>query len=196
METKIQELTEKLYLEGVEKGNQEAQRLIEEAQNRRKTMMERAQEEAKEILSKAQKQADDLKKNTESELKIYAAQAMSAMKSEIANLLTGKLVNSSLETAFNRPDFMQQVILKLVSEWPKNEQLVIGTEDAKALKGYFEIHAKEFLDKGLTIEQINGKKHAFTIAPADGTYKINFGEQEFMEYFKDFLRPQLIDLLF
>ena len=32
--------------------------------------------------------------------------------------------------------------------------------------------------------------------PSDGAYKVNFGEEEFMNYFKDFLRPQLIDILF
>ncbi|MCL2289643.1 MAG: hypothetical protein FWC34_02915 [Bacteroidetes bacterium] len=196
MEAKIQELTEKLYLEGVEKGNQEAERLIEDAQNRRKAMLEGAQEEVKEVINKAHKQADDLKKNTEAELKLYAAQAVDALKSEIANLLTNKLANSSVKTAFDQPDFMQKIILKLVAEWPKKEQLTIGTEDANALKNYFEANAKELLDKGVKIEQVSGKKHAFAIAPADGTYKINFGEEEFVEYFKEFLRPQLIDLLF
>jgi V/A-type H+-transporting ATPase subunit E len=196
MEAKIQELTEKLYLEGVEKGEKEAQRLIDEAQNRRKALLEESQEEAKEIVNKAQKQAADLKKNTEAELKLYAAQAIEALKSEAVNLLNNTLVNNAVQTAFNQPDFMQKIILKLVSEWHKNEQLTIGTEDANALKAYFEANAKELLGKGVKIEQINGKKHAFTIAPADGTYKINFGEDEFIEYFKEFLRPQLIDLLF
>lgn len=32
MENKIQELTDKIYREGVEKGNEEAQRLVSEAQ--------------------------------------------------------------------------------------------------------------------------------------------------------------------
>jgi len=196
MEAKIQELTDKLYFEGVEKGNKEAERLIEDAQNRRKVMLEAVQEEAKEIINKAHKQADDLKKNTEAELKLYAAQAADALKSELADLLTNKLANAGVKTAFDQPDFMQKVILKLVSEWPKKEQLTIGTEDAHALNAYFATHAKELLDKGLKIEQVNGKKHSFTIAPADGTYKINFGEEEFVEYFKEFLRPQLIDLLF
>jgi V/A-type H+-transporting ATPase subunit E len=196
MEVKIQELTEKLYLEGVEKGEKEAERLIEEAQNRRKALMEAAQEEAKEMVNKAQKQAGDLKKNTEAELKLYAAQTVEALKSEVTNLLNNTMVNKVVKSAFSQTDFMQKIILKLVSEWPKNEQLTIGAEDATALKAYFDAHAKELLDKGLKIEQINGKKHAFTIAPADGTYKINFGEEEFIEYFKEFLRPQLIDLLF
>ena len=34
MENKIQELTDKIYREGVEKGNEEAQRLICEAQKK------------------------------------------------------------------------------------------------------------------------------------------------------------------
>jgi V/A-type H+-transporting ATPase subunit E len=196
MESKIQELTEKLFLEGVEKGEQEAQRLIEDAQNRRKNLIEEAQNEAKEIVSKAQKQVADLKKNTEAELKLYAAQAIEALKSEVVNLLNHTLAHNAVETVCNQPDFMQQMILKLVAEWAKNEQLTIETEDTAALKTYFERNAKELLDKGLKIEQINGKKHTFTIAPADGTYKINFGEEEFTAYFKEFLRPQLIDLLF
>lgn len=196
METKIQELTDKLYLEGVEKGEKEAERLIEEAQNRRKALIDEAQNEARDIVNKAEKNSGDLKKNTESELKLYAAQSVEALKSEITNLITDKLASSAVESAFNSPDFMQKIILKLVSEWPKNEQLTIGSEDADELKKYFESNAKELLDKGVKIEQINGKKHTFTIAPADGTYKINFGEDEFIEYFKDFLRPQLIDLLF
>ena len=196
MESKIQELTEKLYLEGVEKGEKEAQRLIDDAQNRRKALVEEAQEEAKEIVNKATKQAEDLKKNTESELKLYAAQAIEALKSEVTNLLNNTVTSNAVKSAFNEPNFMQKVILKLVSEWPKNEQLAIGVEDANTLKAYFENNAKELLEKKLKIEQVNGKKHSFTIAPADGTYKINFGEEEFIEYFKEFLRPQLIDLLF
>ncbi len=196
MDVKIQELTEKLYLEGVEKGEKEAAKLMEEAQNRRKMMLEEAQEEAKEIILQAKKQADELQKNTEAELKLYAAQAVDALKSEVVNLLTDKLVYTAVQSAFDKPHFMQELILKLVSEWPKEEQLTIGAEDAKSLNEYFKVHAHELLDKGVIIEHVSEKKHSFTITPADGTYKMFFGEEEFIEYFKDFLRPQLIDLLF
>ena len=46
------------------------------------------------------------------------------------------------------------------------------------------------------IEQVNGKKASFSIVPADGSYKVTFGEEEFVEFFKEFLRPQLIEMLF
>ncbi len=196
METKIKELTDKLYQEGVEKGEAEATRLIEDAQNRRKSIMEEAQNEAKEIVNKAIKQSEDLKKNTESELKLYASQAVSALQSEVANKITGKLAEEAVKSVFDKKDFMEELIVKLVSEWSKKENLTISVEDAEALKNYFNIKAKELLDKGITFEQVNGKKHSFTIAPTDGTYKVNFGKEEFVAYFKEFLRPQLVNLLF
>jgi V/A-type H+-transporting ATPase subunit E len=196
MESKIQELTEKLYIEGVEKGEMEAQKLIEEAQNRSNIIIDKAQEEAKEIVQKAMKQAEELKKNTESELKLYADQTVETLRAEVANLLTDKLAQMSVKTAFTQHDFMPKLILQLVSEWHKKEQLTVGLEDSDRLIAFFIANAKEMLDAGLEIEEVNGKKHSFTITPTDGSYKITFGEEEFIAYFKDFLRPQLVDLLF
>ncbi|MDL2314693.1 hypothetical protein LJC16_00355 [Bacteroidales bacterium OttesenSCG-928-C19] len=196
MENKIQELTDKLYQEGVEKGELEAARIIREANEEKIALLEKAQKKADEIIANAQKAASELTKNTESELKLYTKQAVEAIKSEVTNLITDKVASSAVQSAFDGKDFMQKMLLSLVSEWAKNEKLVIGTSDADTLRTYFEANAKDLLDKGLKIEQINGKLHSFTIAPADGTYKITFGEEEFIAYFKEFLRPQLIDLLF
>ena len=77
-----------------------------------------------------------------------------------------------------------------------DEPIVISTADAESLKKYFAAHAKALLDKGVTIQQVNGIKTLFTVSPADGSYKVNFGEEEFMNYFKAFLRPQLVEMLF
>ena len=74
-----------------------------------------------------------------------------------------------------------------------DEPIVISTSDAEGLKKYFTAaQAKELLDKGVKIEQVNGIKTLFSVSPADGSYKVNFGEEEFMNYFKErFLRPAI-----
>ena len=84
----------------------------------------------------------------------------------------------------------------LAAQWSANEFIVISTADAEGLKKYFVANAKALLDKGVRIEEVNGTKSLFTISPADGSYKVNFGEEEFENYFKDFLRPQLVEMLF
>lgn len=196
MENKIQELTDKIYREGVEKGNEEAQRLIANAQEEAKKIIEDAKQQAESIIASSRKSADELAENTKSELKLFAGQAVNALKSEITTMITDKIVSSSVDEFANNKDFLNAFIVALASKWSVDEPIVISTNDAAALKKYFATHAKALLDKGVTIEQVNGIKVLFSVSPADGAYKVNFGEEEFMNYFKEFLRPQLVEMLF
>lgn len=196
MNTKIQELTDKIYREGVEKGNEEAGRIIAEAQSQKQSMISEAEAEAKRVIAEAEKQASELKKNTEAELKLFAAQSVEALKSEVANLITGDVVSANVKAAMADKAFMQQVILTLAKSWASQEALTIQSSEADALARYFESNAKALLNQGVKIEKVAGKSTSFTILPADGSYKVTFGEEEFVAFFKDFLRPQLVEMLF
>lgn len=196
MENKIQELTDKIYREGVEKGNEEAQKLIAKAQEEAKRIIEDARKEADSIVATAHKSADELAENTKSELKLFAGQAVNALKSEIATLVTDNIVNADVKAFAANKDYLNAFIVALASKWSVNEPFVISTADAEGLTKYFAAKAKDLLDKGVKIEQVNGIKTLFSVSPADGSYKVNFGEEEFMNYFKEFLRPQLVEMLF
>ena len=129
--------------------------------------------------------------------KIYlTGQAVNALKSEIATMVTDKLITASVKDFAQDKDYLNAFIVALASKWSVDEPIVISTADAESLKKYFAAHAKALLDKGVKIEQVNGIKTLFTVSPADGSYKVNFGEEEFMNYFKAFLRPQLVEMLF
>ncbi|MFY9118678.1 MAG: hypothetical protein WAP53_00120 [Dysgonamonadaceae bacterium] len=193
---KIQELTSKLYSEGIEKGKEEAEKIINEAKALSNRIIEDAKNKAREIVAAAEKEAKELKSNTEAELKLYASQAIEALKTEIVNLVTDKLAKSNVKAAFEDKEFMQKVILELVKNWARDEKLVIGVENAEELKNYIAANAKGLLEKGLKIESVSGIKTGFILAPEDSTYKVKFGEEEFVEYFKEFLRPQIRELLF
>ena len=196
MENKIQELTDKIYREGVEKGNEEARRLVKNAQNEALQIVENAKKEADLILTAAKKSSDEMEEHTKSELKLFANQAVNALKSEVANLITDKIVHASVQDMLKDKEVMNAFLLSLASQWSANENIVISSSDAESLKAYFQVKAKELLDKGVAIEQVNGQKALFSISPANGAYKVNFGEEEFENYFKSFLRPQLVEMLF
>ena len=196
MDTKIQELTDKIYKEGVEKGNEEASRIIAEAVEKQNSILSSAQAEAQQIIAAAEKQASELKKNTEAELKLFATQYVEALKSEIANLVNGKIAASNVKAVVSDKEFMQKIMLEMAKEWVKKEALTIQTDDASSLITYFESNAKALLNNGVKVEQVNGKEASFTILPADGSYKVSFGEAEFVAYFKEFLRPALVEMLF
>lgn len=196
MESKIQELTEKLLNEGVEKGKEKAQQIIDEAQDKAKQIIEDAEKKADDIRNQAKKDAQVLDQNTKSELKMFTDQAVNALKSEVANVVSDKIVKQTVDEIVDDKKFMQQFVLKLAEKWGAQEDIVISAEDAKELKAVFAAKAKNLLDKGVEIRQVNGKDTLFSVEPADGSYKVNFGKEEFEDYFKSFLRPQLIDMLF
>ena len=193
---KIQEITSKLYTEGIEKGKEEAEKIVAEAKVLRDQIVAEAKKEAEQIVMSAKKETGEWKSNTESELKLFASQAAEALKSEITNLVTGKLSASNVKAALEDKTFMQKLITELVQNWSKNETLTIGVENSEELKQYISENAKYLLDKGLKIESVNGLKTSFILSPEDGSYRVKFGEEEFIEYFREFLRPQIQKLLF
>lgn len=196
MESKIQELTNKLLNEGVEKGKIEAEKIIAAAKDESAKIVANAKTEAADIEAAAKKNADTIKDNTVAELKMYSAQALSALKTEVTNVLTNATVEEVVKKVVADKDFMNQFILKLAEKWGSQEDIVITAEDADSLKTVFAKQAKALLDKSVKIEGVHGQKALFTVQPSDGSYKVNFGEAEFEDYFKSFFRPQLVDMLF
>ncbi len=192
----IQELTEQLFHEGVEKGNQEAGAIVAAARKQSEDLLSEAKKQAEAILADAGKKAAELDKNTKAELKLFAAQSVEALKSEVVDLLNGKVVEAAVEQATSDKNFMQQMLLTFVQNWASKGELCIETADEAALTAFFKAKAAEELKKGLQIRQVNGNETDFTLAAADGSYKIQFGKQDFVEYFKEFLRPRLVEMLF
>lgn len=192
----LEELTNKLYNEGVEKGKAQAQELIAQAEQKAADIVAQAEKKAADIEAKAAVKAAELDKNTRSELKLYAEQSVNALRTEVTNLICGKIVADNVKAATADKAFMQSVILKMVESMAKEGSVTISTKDAEELKKYFAANAKALLDKGVKIEEVKDIKTDFAIAPEKGGYKLTFGDKEFEAYFKNFLREQLITLLF
>lgn len=192
----LSELTEKIYAEGVEKGNQEALQIIEKANAQAADIVAQAEKKAAAIVADAEAKAQELNKNTRAELKLFAEQSVSAIKTEVANIITDTVVNDSVKAATSDAKFMQSIIAALAEQMAKDGNVTIEAKDAEALTKYFVANTKGLLDKGVKIVEVKNIKTDFSIVPEKGGYKLNFGEKEFVAYFKEFLRPQLIDILF
>ena len=192
----LSELTDKIYAEGVEKGNAEAQQIVEKANAKAADIIAQAEKKAAAIIADAESKSADLDKKTRAELKLYAEQSVNAVKTEIANLLSDQIAADSVKAATADAKFMQGVIAKLAEQMAKDGEVLIEAKDAEALKKYFTANAKALLEKGVKIAEVKGIKTDFTIQPAKGGYKLAFGDAEFIAYFKEMLRPQLVDQLF
>ncbi len=196
MDSRIKELTEKVYNEGVQRGNAEAERILSEARQRATELEDKAKAQAAEIVRVAQREADTLRQNTESELRLYASQLVESIRASVTDKLTGDIASDNVSAASTDPEFMRRLILELVSGFDLDRGVEISTANAEALSTYFAQNAKAMLERGVRIKSVAGKPTDFSIGPADGAFKIQIGEAEFLELFKSFLRPQLAQRLF
>lgn len=197
MDAKIQELTEKIYNEGVEKGQTEANRLIAEAEAKAQKIEAEAKRKAEEYLKNAEQRASELRQHTEAELQLYASQLVDSLRSSIADQIQGSVAQSSVKAITEDKDFLQGLVGKLAERFDLQRGIEITTADADALRAYFTANAKSLLEEGkVRIRAVAGKPTDFTIAPQDGSFKVQFGQAEFLELFKSFLRPELTKMLF
>lgn len=196
MDTRLQELTDKLFAEGVERGNEQAAQIIADAEQKAAHIVDDAKKQAEQIIAQATRKADELDKNTRSELKLFADQSVNALKTEITNLLTGRLANDDVKAATADKAFMQKVIADLVAQLAKEGSVTVEAKDAEALKKQVAAQAKDLLEKKVEIKEVKGIKTDFVIIPEKGGYKLEFGDEQLVAYFKEYLRPQLIELLF
>jgi len=192
----LEELTNKIYSEGVEKGKAEAAAIVEKAQKEAQVIIEKAQKEASQTLASAEQKAREIEANTKSELRLYMDQSVNALKTEITDMITDRLVSDSVKAATADATFMQGVIMRMASQMVQDGAVCIEAKDAAALIKYFEANAKGLLEKGIEIKEVKGLKTDFSIRSVNGGYKLNFGQAEFKAYFKEFVRPQLAEMLF
>lgn len=196
MDTRLQELTDKLFAEGVERGNEQAAQIVDEAQKKAAQIIEQANAQARQIVADANRKAEELDKNTRSELRLFANQSVSALKTEITNLLTDKLANDSVKAATADKAFMQKLIADLAAQLAKGGNVVIETKDAEALKKQIAGQAKDLLGNKIEVKEVKGIKTDFVVIPEKGGFRLDFGDEQLVEYFKEYLRPQLIEMLF
>jgi V/A-type H+-transporting ATPase subunit E len=202
MENKIQQLTEKVYREGVEKGEAKAKEIEQGAGEKAKQIVSSAKEEAEKIIADAKKQAEELKKTTESEIALSGQQAIGALKQQITDLIVTKATGEGIAESCIDAAFLKEVILTVAKNWSpqSNEtpslEVLLPARKQEELQKTFESSAKSLMKEGITIEYDGAVKTGFRIGPSDGSFKISLTEEDFNEFFKDFLRPRTRSYLF
>ncbi|MBS3775149.1 MAG: V-type ATP synthase subunit E family protein [Bacteroidales bacterium] len=202
MESKLQELTNKLYNEGVEKANEEANKIVEDAKKEADKIKNEAQKEADEIISNARKESEDLKKNAKSEIELAAKQTLREVQKQITGMITMGVIKEPVKESMNDTEFIKELIETLIKNWssPSGEQanlaVTIPENKKKELQDYLEKQAAQQLNAGIQVEISDRMRGGFSIGPADGSYKISFSEEDFENFFKSYLRPRTVEMLF
>jgi len=202
MESKLQELTNKLYNEGVEKANEEAGRIKSEAEKEAEQIKNEARQQAEQIVQQAKQEAEDIQKNTQSEIDLAAKQTLRQVQKQVAGMITTRVIKKPVEKSMEDTEFVKQIVEQVIKNWnpqsgePVDLSITLPEKMQQELQDYLENKAAKELNAGITVEVSDRMKGGFSIGPADGSYKISFSEQDFENFFKAYLRPRTVKMLF
>lgn len=197
MDNKIEQLTKKLYDEGVSKGIQESEEIIAKAKADAQKIVADAEKQASEIIEASKKEAEDLSKNSRAELAMATTQIVGELKLQIADIIDVKTLKADVTAAFSSEDFVKSLILEVIKHWDKESvKLYIETNKKEDIKKYYEsVISKQFKGE-VEIVGDNALSTGFRIAPKDGSYFIDFNAEQFDNMLKGYLRATLNELLF
>ena len=200
MQNKLQELTDKLYNEGLAKGKQEGEEFLAKAKVQADEIVAKAKAEAAAIVAAANKEAEDLKTKVQGDLKMAAAQSVAATKKDIETLVVTKMTEAEVKNALTSADFVKEVVLAVAkgfnTEEPTDLEVVLPESLKKDLEGFVANELGKVLKGG--VEASFSKKIAggFTIGPKDGSYFISFTDETFNALISEYLRPATKKILF
>ena len=196
---KLQELTEKLYSEGLSKGQQEAERLVADAEAKAAALVAEAEQRAAEIVKAAEVKAAELKKNNETEVMLATRQVVAALKENIANLVVAKTTEPAVKAAMVDVEFVKEMLLGIARSWNGERvelSAILPAEQKAKFEAEAESAAKALLAAGIEVGYSERVKSGFKVAPKDGGYYISFTEEDFNALLAEYMKEKITKMLF
>lgn len=196
---KLQELTQKLYEEGLSKGKAEGEALLEKARKEAGEILKQAREEAEAIIAKANKEAGEYKIKVEGDVKMASIQALQATRASVENLIVAKAVEpvgKSLEDT----SFLKEVITAVAKNFSASESkdlaLILPEKLQKELEPFVEGELAKAVGKGVKASFSKKLSGGLQIGPKDGGYFISLTDESFKELIGSYMRPATRKILF
>lgn len=198
---KLQELTQKLYNEGLEKGRAEAERLVAEAKEQAAKIVADAKAEAEAIAKAAEMRADDIAKNAMTEITLAGRQAVSKIKTELAEAVIMKSAGAAVKAATMDAEFIKSMLLAVAQNWNSStvdvSLVALLPEERRAeLDAAIAQSAAECAQAGLEVGYSKEVKSGFKLGEKNGGYYISFTDESFDALLKEYLREKVSNMLF
>lgn len=200
MENKLQQLTEKLYNEGLSKGRAEAEAIRAKAHADAERIVAEAQDKARAIAAQAEKSAEQLKTNTENEVKLVAAQLKSALRQQIERMVQLEVLSPKVSEAWRDNSFIQNLAVTAVQAVGTDKGLSVvlpenrGAELVEAVKQA--LAERLGADGGVEVITDAKVRVPFRIQVKKGGYYVSFTDADFDALFQSYLRPKVAQLLY
>ena len=200
MSNKLQELTDRLYNEGLSKGKEEGEILLFKARKEADEIIANARKQAEDIVTEAENRAAQLKEKAESDIKMASEQALMATKKDIENLLVNALCAEETEKVLSEEKFLKEIILAVAQKFSTQQSedisLVLPASLKSMLEPWVSTELKKALKKEISVDFSKKIKGGFCNGPQNGSWYISMSDESFKALISEYLRPVTKKLLF
>lgn len=196
----MQELTDKLFNEGLSKGKAEGEAILAQSKEKAAAIVEEAKKEAAAIVEKAKKDAEELSLKVSNDIRMASSQSIQATKKDIENLVIGKIAGADVTKAMSSEEFLKGIISSVAEKFSSEESSDICLVLPESLRSGLEPFVNNELTKLVKggVDASFSKKIAggFNIGPKDGGYFISMTDETLKELIAEYLRPATRKFLF
>ncbi|HNP51251.1 V/A-type H+-transporting ATPase subunit E [Nitrosomonas aestuarii] len=200
MEEKLQTIIDKVYQEGIEKSQQDADEILRKANEKAQTILETAQQQAQQTKERVLEEARQINRDVLAELKLAQQEALSNFKQQVADMLAQYTINGSLRKAFDNVEFLQDLMRMATEKWDKADDqisltLLLPETKQSELNEMLIVKTKEALKEGIDIRVDRHTSRGFRIEAKREGFYISFTSDDFEQFFIQHLRQKTLDLL-
>ena len=202
MQDKLQELTDRLYNEGLSKGKHDGEELLQKAQVEADGIIAQAKAEAERIITQANKDAEELKTKVVADVKMAATQSIAVTKQEIEKMVVTKVAAEGVKANMGNAAFVKELITSVVKAFnpqnasPVDLNLILPETLKKELEPFVKNEIANQFKGEVKVDYSKKMNGGFKVSPKDGGYMLQFTDEEFTQLIANYLRPATKKILF
>jgi V/A-type H+-transporting ATPase subunit E len=197
MEMELKSIIEKIKTEGVSEAENQASKIIADAETRAKALMESVRKENEIMIKKAEQEAEKLRTNSGEAIKQAARDVLISLRQNIVDLFDAVMKNSVAGEL--PPEILKDMIVRLAESAAKEKkfeiEVLLSGKDKEALEKLSLNELKKKMGKGVTLKVSPKVEHGFLIGEKDGNSYYDFTDEAIAEAFKTYLNPKVTQIL-
>lgn len=212
----VEVLIERLREEGVDKGRQEAERIVRDAEHRAEWLVSQAQEEADRLLAAVRAKSERLERSTQEALQVAARDAILNLKTQLSAQFAAQ-VRRLVSHRLSNEALLEKLILELVARVREDLRLdesekiavvlprdVVGIEELRrrpeqlkegTLSHFVLSVAKDMLRDGVSFSFDDEVKSGLMLRLGEGEVEIDLSDQAVAALLMAHLQPRFRALL-
>ena len=189
-EIRIQDLLETINKDGIEKGEEQAKRIVSEANEKAAAIIRDAEDKSRSMIEAARTECDTFVKQGNAALRQAADNVCISLKSEL-NGMIAKVVRKTLESKMHS-DGMVELVREALKENPSKNVVL---ELSRNMFDYCSNSLRDEISKGLEIKVSDAVRSGFRLSERNGSGYYDFSTDELVGLIMPYLSDSLSNAL-